>query len=286
MAIKFSDGKNNAKLVTLAALAVTQDWPIGVVRQAGKPAQARVATWSLRSGHNCPGARDCHSRVVEQTGENGRLKLSVVDGKHTEFRCFAASDEARQTNVYLSRRANEEILAICAKSANDGAKALCAALPKWATIVRIHVGGDFKTLAYFDAWLRVVEDNPNRLFYAYTKSLPFWVKRLDRVNRLDNLVLTASRGGKHDALISAYGLREAIVVDFETNEQRTQFCEDRGIGESGLTTAEEMGLVVDHDDSSAASPANRANNFALALHGTQPAGTDRAKVSNWNKYNA
>lgn len=134
------------------------------------------------------------------------------------------------------------------------AAALCDALPDDAGCVRIHVAGDFKLLNYFDAWLEVAARNPDRRFYAYTKSLPFWVKRLDALP--PNLLLTASRGGKADCLIDEHGFREARVVFSEAE-------------------ADAMGLEIDHDDSHAALP---GPSFALLIHGIQPAGSEAGKA--------
>jgi hypothetical protein len=116
------------------------------------------------------------------------------------------------------------------------------------------VGGDFKTLAYFDVWLAVAKARPEITFYAYTKSIPFWVKRIGQIPA--NFIITASIGGKYDALACEYGLRTAQVVD-------------------SIEEADQLGLPVDHDDSLAAVP---GGNFALLVHGPQPANSIRAKI--------
>jgi hypothetical protein len=129
-----------------------------------------------------------------------------------------------------------------------------ASLPN-AEIIRIHVAGDFKTLTYFDAWCQVARNNPHMTFYAYTKSLPFWVRRMDTIP--SNFVLTASRGGLRDDLISLHDLPEAVVVH---NAQE----------------AAELGLDVDSNDFHAYDASNRKS-FALIVHGVQPKGTTWAK---------
>ena len=96
------------------------------------------------------------------------------------------------------------------------ADALCAALPKDARVIRIHVSGDMFSHKYFMAWIKVAERNPNVLFYAYTKSLTYWVRSRDLVPA--NLVLTASYGGRDDHLIAEHGLRSAKVV-FSSKKQ-------------------------------------------------------------------
>lgn len=116
------------------------------------------------------------------------------------------------------------------------------------------MAGDFKLLNYFDAWLEVAGRRPGVLFYAYTKSLPFWVKRLDVLPA--NFLLTASRGGKADCLIDEHGFREAKVVYSEAE-------------------ADALGLEIDHDDSHAALP---GPSFALLIHGIQPKGSEAGKA--------
>ena len=61
----------------------------------------KVYSFDLLSGHSCPFAEQCLSKVKIVDG-----KRKVVDGKKTEFRCFSASQEATYTNVYNSRKKN------------------------------------------------------------------------------------------------------------------------------------------------------------------------------------
>lgn len=212
----------------------------------------KVYSLDLLSGHYCPFAEKCLSKAVEN--EQGRRHIK--DGPKTEFRCFSASQEVVYTGVYNLRKNNSEVLRKC-KTSEEMMKLITEAMPKNAGIIRIHVAGDFFNPEYFDAWLQIAKSRPGVLFYAYTKSLPYWVKRINEVNRIDNLVLTASRGGKKDTLISEYGLREAVVVFSE--------------GE-----AERKGLEIDNDDSHAARPDLKGNSFGLLIHGTQPKGTEAA----------
>lgn len=127
-------------------------------------------------------------------------------------------------------------------------------LPIGITHVRIHVSGDFFNENYFKAWLNVAANNPKIVFYAYTKSLHFWVKHKKSIPK--NFRLTASKGGKMDFLISEHRLKYAEVI----------FSEQEAI---------DKGLELDHDDSHAI---EGKKPFGLLLHGTQPAGTDASKA--------
>ena len=212
----------------------------------------KVYSLDILSGHTCPFARECYSKVVESNG-----KRSIQDGKHTRFRCFSASQEVLYTNLYKLRKHNTEQLMAVRNSYKRMAQMIKNSMPKNIGICRIHVAGDFFNIHYFRAWVKVAKNNPNALFYAYTKSLSYWATLLNDIPT--NLVLTASRGGRLDNLIDSYGLREAVVV----------FSEQE---------AQDMGLPIDHDDSHAADPNNRDQSFALLLHGMQPAKTEASKA--------
>ena len=131
-------------------------------------------------------------------------------------------------------------------------------LPKDAGIVRIHVAGDFFNQEYMHAWYAVALNNPRTLFYAYTKSLRYWLS-VREFPEIWNFVLTASYGGTHDHLIDEFNLRSAKVVFSEAE-------------------AAELGLAIDHDDTHAAKPSLRDDSFALLLHGTQPKDSDASKA--------
>jgi hypothetical protein len=216
----------------------------------------KIYSLDILSGWSCPYAKDCLSKVVIQDG-----KRKIKDGPDTEFRCFSASQEATYSNTYNRRKANYDFLQSKKDSMLKMFASLYSALPNNAGIVRIHVAGDFFNQLYFDAWVELARLRPDVLFYAYTKSLVYWIRRehSEENGIPENFILTASRGGRLDYMIEQHNLREAIVV-FSTDE------------------ADRLNLEIDHDDSHAANPANRLNNFALLIHGIQPAGSDAAKA--------
>jgi Gene product 88 len=202
-------------------------------------------TFSLSAGWSCPGAKDCLARVNMETGK-------LTDGKHTEFRCFAASMEARMPSVRVSRERNFRLLKSC-KNSEEMASLILSSLPE-TPLVRVHVSGDFFNSAYFKAWMQVAAQRPQTVFYAYTKSLKTWVENRHLVP--SNFRLTASKGGLWDHLISEHSLKYAEVV-------------------FSIEQAERLGLAIDHDDSLAFAS---DRSFALLLHGTQPKGSIAAKA--------
>jgi hypothetical protein len=205
-----------------------------------------VATFSLPAGHSCPGALECLSKANRETGK-------IADGQQTVFRCFSASQEATYPSVRDQRWRNLD--ALRGLSTEGMVDLILSSLPRRAEKVRVHVSGDFFSQTYFDAWAEVARRRPDVLFYAYTKSVHFWVKRLGELP--PNFVLTASKGGRHDELIERYGLRQARVV----------FSEQE---------ADALGLEIDHDDSHAMRADGR--DFALLIHGVQPAGSEAARA--------
>jgi len=210
----------------------------------------KVYSLDLLSGWSCPGAKDCLSRVYVK---NGVRKL--VDGPDTQFRCFSASQEVLFPNVYDARKHNFDSIRNC-KNRYEIRELILKSIPKNAGIVRYHVGGEFFNLDYLRAAMSVARTLPSVLFYSYTKSLHLLrdIQRdcqdLSQGIILPNFLITGSRGGRYDHLIKPLGIRTAKVI-FSENEAGT--------------------LSIDHDDSHAATV---GGNFALLLHGVQPAGSE------------
>jgi hypothetical protein len=236
MSIKFSEA--NSKIKALYAVSTLEPW-------LGK--NRKIYSLDLLSGWSCPFAKDCLSKAVLKDG-----KRSIKDGSQTQFRCFSASQEVVYTNVYNLRENNYSRLKSF-DSTVSMQQEIQDNMPEDLGICRIHVGGDFFNQNYFNAWVNIALDNPDKLFYAYTKSVRYWVNRLYDIP--DNFILTASTGGREDYLIDLYKLRKEIVV----------FSEEE---------AERLGLEIDHTDEHAANPNTKHKDFALLIHGQQPKGSE------------
>ena len=213
----------------------------------------KIYSLDLLSGFSCPFAKACLSKAV--VGENG--KRHIEDGPDNEFRCFSGSQEVQYTNVYNLRKHNFDTLR--GLHLNDMIHRLNQDMPDNLGICRIHVAGDFFSPDYMFAWINMAMMHSDRLFYAYTKSLTYWKKWSEYIDQVDNFVLTASYGGRNDQMIADRDLRSAKVVFSESE-------------------AAQLGLDIDHDDSHAARPSLKNQDFALLIHGTQPKGTDAAEA--------
>lgn len=152
-----------------------------------------VYEWNLPAGHACPFAKVCLVKVDRKTGK--------FDNKSTQYKCYASASERfpavrkHRWDNFDAMLKDEEII-----------------LPKNAKHIRIHASGDFFSQKYFDKWLKVCEENKDVHFWAYTKSLRYWVNRINEIPK--NLILTASYGGSEDYLIEKYNLRNVIVYEY------------------------------------------------------------------------
>ena len=220
--------------------------PNAKLKKMTKRLGVRLSTFTLPAGYTCPGAKDCQSFANRETGK-------VTDGKETLFRCFMASAEARSPSLRKMVWHNFELIRdALAKGMLDCAQLIQDSLPEKFDVLRVHVGGDYFSEEYLMAWIWVAKQNPDKVFYSYSKSLHF----IKKYALPSNLVVTASRGGKYDELIDLHGWKEALVVYSEAE-------------------ADKLGLEIDHDDSHAAFG---SENFALLIHGTQPKGSHASKA--------
>ena len=218
-----------------------------------------IYSFNLPSGYSCPFAEDCLAKADKVTGKitDGRR---VSSNRMSSYRCFSATDEARSPTARKSRWDNFEALKKLNK--NEMVDEINNSIPSDMDICRIHVSGDFFNQKYFDAWIEVAKLHPLKIFYAYTKSLPYWVNRINDIPQ--NLKLNASRGSRTDELIDTYNLKTAEVV--------------LSIGEATMKK-----LPIDHNEYYAL---NDLGNFALLIHGTQPKNSYASQaIKNLKKHN-
>ena len=188
-------------------------------------------TWAfnLPSGFTCPGALLCLRYANRETGKQ-------TQGKEAKFQCYSAHVE-RWPSIRKIVWGNFDAL----KNMNIDQMviALHEALPKKAKRVRVHAHGDFFSQTYFDAWMLVALRNPDVKFWAFTKSIPFWIRRKSDIP--SNFCLTASMGGKYDDLAKEHKFKTAYMVN-------------------SVEEAQALGLKVDYDDTLAS---EGSEDFAL-----------------------
>lgn len=159
-----------------------------------------VWEFNLPAGHSCPFAKGCLTKADKQSGK-------LAHGSHQEFRCYAAVVE-RFPAVRDVRWDNFDRLREL-KTKEEIFDELMESFPKKVEHLRIHGGGDFYSQVYFDTWLDVCAAKPEVCFWAFTKSISYWVRRFGDVP--SNLTLQASYGGSQDHLIEEHRLKYAKV---------------------------------------------------------------------------
>jgi hypothetical protein len=216
-----------------------------------KPSE--IVGFSLPAGYTCPGASQCKAQADRETG-------SITDGPNCVFRCFAASLECQYPATRAMVWYNLELLkAVGVDDPHAMADLILQSLPSKAKIVRMHVSGDFFSPNYLQAWLIVARSRPGLLFYGYTKSIHFVIPFERQIP--PNVRLSYSHGGRYDEIAKAANWPTAYVV-------------------MSPDDAAARGLPIDHKDSLAI--ASR-HDFALLIHGTQPAGSLAGIASKANK---
>lgn len=127
-----------------------------------------VLKWSLEAGDTCPGASTwCSDHCY---GKKGFFYSFSVKERHAKNQALLVdlSDFERRVNEQLSHARIME--------------------------VRIHEVGDFWSVPYTMAWIRIVQANPTKRFWGYTRSwtIPDLVPALEELRSLPNMQLFAS----------------------------------------------------------------------------------------------
>ncbi|NML55172.1 hypothetical protein HHL19_35400 [Streptomyces sp. R302] len=98
--------------------------------------------------------------------------------------------------------------------------------------VRCHDAGDFFSVEYLQAWLRIFRATPDVTFYAYTKSIPMFLEHV-KPNPPPNFKWVFSLGGRWDHLI-----------DLETERHVDVFPDEASVEEAGYTSRGDLGDLV------------------------------------------
>lgn len=125
--------------------------------------------------------------------------------------CYALAGAYRFSNV---AQAFERRLA--ATQSDDFIDAMLKDIDKQkAERIRIHDSGDFYSEDYLDRWLIIMRSRPQVEFYAYTKMVSLFKRRMQDLPT--NFTLIFSFGGTEDRLIDTDRDRHSLV--FETIAQ-------------------------------------------------------------------
>ena len=134
----------------------------------------------------CPFAKDCIKYCYAQKG-NYRYP-SVIKGLNNRYELSKTADFVPMMNATITLER--------------------------PTHIRIHDSGDFYSIEYLKKWVQIANDNKDVIFYAYTKSIPFFKgtfqgKPIIKIPK--NLKIIFSEGSKRDILINNNTDRHARI---------------------------------------------------------------------------
>lgn len=106
------------------------------------------------------------------------------------------------------------------------------------THIRIHDSGDFFSRAYYRAWVRTAVECSDKIFYAYTKSIPF----LEWDSHPKNFRVVQSVGGKRNKDIDL-NYSHAKIFATEAERKKAGYCDGNVSDIPAILGQKKIGLV-------------------------------------------
>ena len=160
----------------------------------------------------CPFAKDCIKYCYAQKG-NYRFP-SVQKGLNKRYQLTKTNDFVPMMNATI--------------------------LLERPTHVRIHDSGDFYSIKYLNKWIQIAKDNKSVIFYAYTKSIKFFINGLKLPK---NLKIIFSEGSKTDNLINVNKHRHARIFKDITTLLSAGYIDASNNDLLAITENKKVGLV-------------------------------------------
>ena len=111
---------------------------------------------------------------------------------------------------------------------------------KKPTHVRIHDSGDFYSPLYLQKWVDIANDSKGVIFYAYTKSIKFFVEGFTVPT---NLKIIFSEGSKTDNLINTSKHRHARIFKDVATLLGAGYVDASNNDLKAITSNKKVGLV-------------------------------------------
>ena len=111
---------------------------------------------------------------------------------------------------------------------------------KKAKYIRIHDSGDFYSVKYLNKWIQIAKDNKDIIFYAYTKSIKFFINGLKLPK---NLKIIFSEGSKIDNLINVNKHRHARIFKDITTLLNAGYIDASNNDLKAITDNKKVGLI-------------------------------------------
>jgi len=111
---------------------------------------------------------------------------------------------------------------------------------KKATHIRIHDSGDFYSPQYLNKWVDIATQNNDVIFYAYTKSIKFFI---DGLKLPKNMKVIFSEGSKTDNLINTAKDRHARIFKSKELLEAAGYVNASDNDLKAITSNKKVGLV-------------------------------------------
>ena len=173
-----------------------------------------IPAYKTKAGKiTCPFAKECIKYCYAQKGNYTRFPMiqQLMEKKY----------ELSKTENFINL-INEEIQ------------------KKKAKYIRIHDSGDFYSVKYLNKWIQIAKDNKNVIFYAYTKSIKFFINGLKLPK---NLKIIFSEGSKTDTLINVNKHRHARIFKDITTLLNAGYIDASNNDLKAITENKKVGLV-------------------------------------------
>mgnify|MGYP001582905734 CR=1 FL=1 len=160
----------------------------------------------------CPFAKDCVKYCYAQKG-NYKYP-SVIKGLNNRYELSKTADFVPKMNATI--------------------------ILERPTHVRIHDSGDFYSPTYLQKWVTIANDNKEVIFYAYTKSIKFFV---DGLTLPKNMKIIFSEGSKTDNLINVNKHRHARIFKTVEELNASGYIDASNNDLQAITDNKKVGLV-------------------------------------------
>ena len=173
-----------------------------------------IPAYKTKSGKvTCPFAKECVKYCYAQKGNYTRFPIiqELMEQKY----------ELSKTENFVNLMNNE-------------------ITKKRAKYIRIHDSGDFYSIKYLNKWVQIAKDNKDVIFYAYTKSIKFFINGLLLPK---NLKIIFSEGSKTDNLINVNKHRHARIFKDITTLLNSGYIDASNNDLKAITSNKKVGLV-------------------------------------------
>jgi len=150
--------------------------------------------------------------------------------------CYAQKGNYKYPNVIKGLNNRYEL----SKTADFVPKMNATIILERPTHVRIHDSGDFYSPTYLQKWLDIATQNKDVIFYAYTKSIKFFINGLKLPK---NMKIIFSEGSKTDNLINTDKDRHARIFKSKELLQAAGYIDASNNDLKAITSNKRVGLV-------------------------------------------